>query len=230
MFATEETPVHVASIWRYPVKSLRGESLSEAEIGWDGIAGDRLVRVETAGRITSARTRPALLGLAGTLGEGGEPLIDGIAWSDPRSLTAIRAAAGPHAELRRSDGSGSFDVLPLLVTTDGAIAAFGRDGRRLRPNIVIGGVDGLEERAWPGSTIVIGDVRIDVSNLRARCVMTTVDPDSLEQDHGVLRDIVRRFDATLALDCAVGAPGRIRLGDAVALVGGRHGSGMRATL
>lgn len=153
----------------------------------------------------SARTRPALLGLAGTLGEDGEPLIDGIAWRDRRSLAAIRAAAGPHAELRRSAGSERFDVLPLLVATDGAIASFGRDGRRLRPNIVIGGVDGLDERTWPGSTIVIGDVRIDVSNPRARCVMTTVDPDTLEQDHGVLRDIVRRFDATLALDCAVRA-------------------------
>jgi hypothetical protein len=29
------------------------------------------------------------------------------------------------------------DVLPLLVATDGAIKAFGYDGRRLRPNLVI---------------------------------------------------------------------------------------------
>jgi hypothetical protein len=41
-----------------------------------------------------------------------------------------------------------FDVLPLLVATDGAIAALGEDGRRLRPNVVVGGVDGW--RSGPG--------------------------------------------------------------------------------
>ena len=75
-----------------------------------------------------------------------------------------------------------FDVLPLLVATDGAIAAFGRDRRRLRPNLVIGGVPGLDERRWPGRRLRIGDVVIEVDSLRGRCVMTTVDPDSLEQD------------------------------------------------
>lgn len=210
--------MHVESIWRYPVKSLRGEPLDEADLTREGIAGDRFVHVETAGRIITARTRPALLGLAGTLGDDGNALIDGIDWRDPRSLAAIRGAAGPRAELRFHDGPERFDVLPLLVATDGAITAFGRDGRRLRPNIVIAGVEGLAERSWPGSAIAIGDVRIEVSNLRGRCVMTTVDPDTLEQDHGVLREIVQRFDGTLALDCSVISPGRIRIGDPVSPV------------
>jgi hypothetical protein len=39
------------------------------------------------------------------------------------------------------------------VATDGAIAALGADGRRLRPNIVIAGVEGLAERTWPGRRI-----------------------------------------------------------------------------
>jgi len=46
-----------------------------------------------------------------------------------------------------------FDVPPLLVATDGASAVFGHDPRRLRPNIVIGGVDGLSEREWPGACL-----------------------------------------------------------------------------
>jgi hypothetical protein len=48
--------------------------------------------------------------------------------------------------------------------------------------------------------------------------MTTFDPDTLEQDHGVLRRIVRDFDGKMALDAAVLEPGRIRVGDAVTLL------------
>jgi len=104
-----------------------------------------------------------------------------------------------------------FDVLPLLVATDGAIAAFGLDRRRLRPNLLIGGVDGLEERAWPGRYLRIGEVIIRVQNLRARCVMTTFDPDTLAHDPEVLRDIVRRFDGRLALNCDVVHGGAIQV-------------------
>ena len=53
--------------------------------------------------------------------------------------------------LARYDGPERFDVLPLLVATDGDVAAFGRDVRRLRPNIVIDGVDGIDEFGWPGA-------------------------------------------------------------------------------
>lgn len=68
--------------------------------------------------------------------------------------------AGPGAELIHDETADRFDVLPLLVATDGAIAAFGRDGRRLRPNLVIGGVKGLDERQWPGRKLRIGEVMI----------------------------------------------------------------------
>ena len=73
--------------------------------------------------------------------------------------------------------------------------------RRLRPNLVIGGVQGLEERTWPGSTIRIGEVLIAVVDLRGRRVMTTFDPDTLAHDPEVLQDIVRRFGGKLAPNC-----------------------------
>ncbi len=113
---------------------------------------------------------------------------------------------------------GVFDVLPLLVATDGAITAFGHDGRRLRPNLVIGGVSGLDERGWEGRGLRIGEVVIALADLRGRCVMTTYDPDTLAQDPDVLKSIVRRFDGRLALNAAVAAGGRIRVGDEVQLV------------
>ncbi|MCI0658394.1 MAG: hypothetical protein L0170_15180, partial [Acidobacteria bacterium] len=60
-------------------------------------------------------------------------------------------------------------------------------------------------------------------SLRARCPMTTVDPDTLERDPEVLRDIGRRFGGCLALNAEVLRPGAIRVGDPVKLVLDRDG-------
>jgi len=130
----------------------------------------------------------------------------------------VKEAAGVDAWLEAYDDVDRFDILPLLVATDGAIAAFGRDLRRLRPNIVIGGVDGLDERDWPGAELHIGEVIIRLDALRGRCHMTTIDPDTLEVNPAILRDIVRRFDNKLALDAEVVHAGTIRVGDAVTIV------------
>ena len=211
--------MHVAELWRYPVKSLAGERLEQAEIRPDGMIGDRLVQVYDArGHVVTARKHPDLLGHRGTLGPDGEPRIDGWPWASPEAAAAITQAVGWKARLERFTGEERFDILPLLVATDGAIAALGVDGRRLRPNIVVGGVDGLGEREWPGRRLRIGEVEIAVAQLRARCVMTTYDPDTQVQDPGVLRRIVREFGGTMALDCAALAGGTVRLGDPVTLL------------
>jgi hypothetical protein len=47
--------------------------------------------------------------------------------------------------------------------------------------------------------------------------MTTVDPDTLERDPEVLKDIGRRFGGRLALDAAVVRGGTVRVGDDVVL-------------
>jgi uncharacterized protein YcbX len=208
----------LAEIWRYPVKSMAGERLAEVDVGPLGLDGDRLVHVEDArGRIVTARTRPRLLGFHATLGANGEPLIEDRPWTDAAIAAAVESAAGNGARLLRDDSVRRFDVLPLLVVTDGAIAAFSYDSRRLRANFVIGGVPGLEERNWQGQRLQIGELTIELADLRGRCVMTTIDPDTLEQDHQVLRDIVQRFDGALALNARVVRPGRVRLGDRVEL-------------
>jgi len=211
--------VHVAEIWRFPVKSLRGEQLQETELLAEGIPGDRVVHVRVPnGRVISSRTSPDLLGFTGSLGPDGEPLVDGLPWNDPRSQRAIRAATWNSAELVRYDGLDRFDVLPISLATDGSIAALGVDGRRLRPNIVVGGVHGLAERDWPGSRIRVGSSVLEIVKLRSRCVMTTFDPDTLEQDASVLQRIVDEFEGRIALDCSVLEPGRIAVGDPVQLL------------
>jgi uncharacterized protein len=151
------------------------------------------------------------------LGKDDEPLVDGHPWTSPEARAIITPIVGDNAQFRR-DENHRFDVLPLLVATDGALEAFGRDARRLRPNLVIGGVAGLEERAWEGRRLRIGDATIALDDLRSRCVMTTFDPDSVSQDTEVLKDIVRRFAGTLCLNASVVTPARIAVGDPVHLL------------
>jgi uncharacterized protein YcbX len=207
----------VEQLWRYPVKSLAGERLEVAEVTTNGIVGDRIVHVRGPEGVRTSRRQHRMLGLHGTLDPAGQPLIDGHAWRSERAAALVRAAAGDDAWLAAYDGPERFDVLPLLVATDGAIAAFGRDVRRLRPNIVVAGVDGMAETTWPGAELHIGEVVIELDSLRPRCPMTTVDPDTLERDPDVLRDIARRFGGRLALNAGVLAEGRIAVGDEVRL-------------
>jgi uncharacterized protein len=206
----------VAELWRYPVKSMAGERLQCVELKRDGIVGDRIVHVESpGGSVITSRTHPRLLGLRATLGRDGEPLIDGRPWHHPALTSVLRAAVGDGARLVRDDSMERFDVLPLLIATDGAIEALGVDRRRLRPNIIVGGVPGLAEREWPGRRLRIGEALVSVATLRRRCVMTTFDPDTQVQDLSVLRRIATEFGGTMALDCDVLEAGRIAVGDRV---------------
>ena len=209
----------IAGLWRYPVKTLAGEPITEALLTPLGIPGDRIVHVRGPEGVRTSRRHYKLLGLHGSLDADGLPRIDGHAWDSAAALAAVQSAAGDDATLEAYDGVERFDILPLLVATDGAVAAFGRDIRRLRPNILIGGVDGMAERDWEGKELHVGDAVIGLHSLRGRCPMTTVDPDLITRDPEVLKDIGRRFGGKLALNAFVREAGLVRLGDEVRLVG-----------
>lgn len=210
--------LRIEGLWRYPVKSMAGEPLQMAELTADGIPGDRIVQVHGPEGVRTSRRQHHLLGLKATLGSDGQPLVNGLPWRSEEVLALVKAAAGDDAWLDAYDGLERFDILPLLVATDGAVAAFGRDIRRLRPNILIGGVDGMDEVHWEGTELHVSDAVVRLDSLRGRCPMTTVDPDTLVRDPAVLRDISRRFGGRLALNADVMRPGVIRVGDAVQLV------------
>lgn len=229
--------MQLAEIWRYAVKSMAGERLAQAELDSGGIAGDRLVQVwqravlpdgSTGERIVTARSRPQLLAHRATLGGDGEPLVDGRPWASEAVARDVERAAGAGARLERSDDVRfRFDILPLLVMTDGAIAAIASDPaldglgverRRFRPNLVVSGVDGFDERAWEGRRLRIGEVVIALADLRGRCVMTTFDPVTGSQSIEVLRTIARTSRGVLGLNAEVVRRGRVREGDRVQLI------------
>src|SRR5688572_3947816 len=210
--------LHIAGLWRYPVKSMAGERLSTALLEPDGIAGDRLVVVAGPEGVRTSRRQHRLLGLRGTLDAEGRALINGHPWDSDEALRLVKDAAGADAWLEPAHETNRFDILPLLVATDGAVSSFGRDVRRLRPNILIGGVEGMSENEWPGSTLQSGAAIIGLDSRRTRCPMTTVDPDTLERDPEVLRDIGRRFGGRLALNAAIVRGGVLHQDDVVRLI------------
>ena len=111
-----------------------GRAARRGRAASDGIAGDRIVQVwDERNRILTARTQPRLLAHHATIGDDGEPRVDGLPWTDPEVTRRVEAAAGGGARLRRFEGVERFDVRPLLVATDGSLAAFGRDRQTAPP-------------------------------------------------------------------------------------------------
>jgi uncharacterized protein len=208
--------VHLAEIWRYPVKSLAGERLETADIEPAGIPGDRTVHVRDGrGKVATGRRHYDLVTIPATLAPDGTPLVDGQQWDSLAAARVIWEAAGDEARLAPSENGPLHDDTPLLVATDGAVDWLGEDGRRFRANLVIGGVEGLAEREWPGMSLRIGTALIGVSHLCKRCAMTTVDPDSGEADPSILTRVRRELDGQFALNCDVLEPGRVTVGDPV---------------
>jgi uncharacterized protein YcbX len=210
--------VRVAQLWRYPVKSLHGEPLNEALLNGDGVAGDRVVHVAGVRGPVTARTRPGLLTISAVTGTDGRPRISGHPWDSPTALALIRQHAGPDARLIEDHSPGRFDILSLLVATDGAVNTFGHDVRRLRPNLVLSGIPADLEPSLAGRALAVGGALIGLHSLRQRCVVTSIHPDTGTQDLDVLRRIRTAFGGRLALNSWVIHPGRIRVGDIATIV------------
>ena len=146
--------------------------------------------------------------------------MDGRPWTAPDVAAAVAKAVGQPVRLGKDESLERFDVLPLLVVTDGIVRHLGVDRRRFRPNLFIEGVAGLAERDWEGRRLRIGEAIVAPASRRGRCVMTTYDPDTLAQDHSVLRRIARELDGELGLDTTVLQAGRVAVGDPVELLEG----------
>jgi len=106
--------MHVAEIWRYPVKSLKGERITEAEITPLGIPHDRQIVVIRAinNRMLTSRTRPKLLGLQGSLDADGTPTINGHRWDSAEALELVKQAAGEEVTLEMSTPNRAGLLLP----------------------------------------------------------------------------------------------------------------------
>ncbi len=210
--------MRVAELWRYPVKALRGEALGHVEIEAEGIGGDRSLRVVDDRGIVTGRRKQRMLEVAATLDEAGQPLLDGHPWDSPQSAARIRDVAGLGARLSRPLGGHEFDAAPILLLSDGSIDQLGYDRRRFRPNIYFVGAAGPVEQGWIGREVRIGEVLLRVLEPCERCVITTIDPDTIAVDLDVLKRTRAELGGMMGVYCSVVEPGRVKTGDPVEVV------------
>jgi uncharacterized protein len=210
--------VRVAELWRYPVKGLRGEAVERLEVAADGVPGDRGLAVVDERGIVTGRRKQRMIGLAATLGEDSEPLVEGRPWQSAESAAAIREVAGSGAKLTRPIGGHEHDAAPILLLTDGSVAQLGYDRRRFRPNIYVEGAAGAAEQAWVGGRLRIGELLLSVDEPCERCVITTIDPDTIEVELEVLKRIRAELGGLMGVYCSVVEPGAVAVGDPVAVV------------
>ncbi len=81
--------MQVSQLWRYPVKSLRGEALASAVVTRDGIVSDRVVHVAGARGPLTGRTRHGLLSLEASTGPTGPPLVGGYPWVSDEAAALV---------------------------------------------------------------------------------------------------------------------------------------------
>jgi uncharacterized protein YcbX len=125
-----------------------------------------------------------------------------------------------------SDQVGFADGFPFLVATTASIAQFNKDLgydisiMRFRPNIVIDGdsLQPYEEDNW--KSIVINGVQYDLVKPCSRCVMPSINPETLERERAVIETLVatrKEGNATFFGQNAVHTPkqGLITVGDGV---------------
>src|SRR5262245_24568781 len=234
---------HVEAIFRYPVKSMRGEQLEVAQLGWHGIDGDRrlaLRRIDdrsgfpwlTAGKL------PDLVRFAPHRRE------DGAQKDLP---THVRTPEGDEMpvfgedlakEVGRRYGApvqmmqlnhGVFDEASVSVIASDTVREIGRlagrsaDIRRFRPNIVVRLLRAVpfQENEWVGGVLSFGEeddtAAITVTMCDARCSMVNLDPDSADPDPEVLKAVVRANRNNAGIYGAVTRVGRLAVGQAIFL-------------
>jgi uncharacterized protein len=229
----------LSEIWRYPVKSMAGESLARADISWQGLAGDRRWAFIRPGIPRSGfswltiRQQPRMWHYHPAFTEPGEPdrsptivrTPDGREFdvTDPR----LAAELGDDLRVIKQD-RGIFDSLPLSLITTRSIADLedllelprGELGaRRFRPNLLVEpyGAGHFPEDGWPGAVLRIGSMRMRIDRQDPRCVVITVDPDRLDASPAVLRTVVQQRRTFLGVYGSTVTPGAVAVGDEVVL-------------
>ncbi|MGH7938902.1 MAG: MOSC domain-containing protein [Bryobacteraceae bacterium] len=194
----------VEAIFRYPVKSMAGEQVDAARLGWHGIDGDRrlaLRRTQDQGGfpfLTASKLPDLLLFTPHRHGDGTEGDLPTHVLTPEGEEMAIFGEELA-AEIERRHGSpvqimhlrsGIFDQAPISIITPDTVREIARgadrllDMRRFRPNIVIRLLrSGLfEEDKWVGGFLWFGapgdGACVSVTMRDIRCSMVNLDPES----------------------------------------------------
>lgn len=222
----------VTHISRYPVKSMRGESLETTAVGFQGVPLDRSFAFVQEGDHSSfpwftGRQCKELLQCQPIIGEGRWPTMRVQSPAGEFDLGGaefaqqLEAWSGKKARLH-SDYRGCQDVAYISVISAATIRALTEAGgvpndqRRFRMNFVVDlGGEPFAEKAWVGKQIQIGGVTIAIHEQDRRCNMITFDPESGESTPEVLKKAGELNDACAGVYCSVLTAGTAAVGDAV---------------
>jgi uncharacterized protein YcbX len=226
---------HVVGLWRYPVKSMAPEPLTEIDVSWHGFAGDRRWAFVRDGVTQSGF--PWL-----TLRERADLNHFRPAFVDPtqpdKSATTVRTPAGtvfditdpalaaelwPEGAKVIKQSRGIFDTFPLSLITTQTIARLGEmvgaplDVQRFRPNILVAAAapDPFQEDDWVGRVLRIGGMDMRVDKRDGRCVVITIDPTTTQRNPAILRTVARDRQGCLGVYGSTVTPGRVVVNDSV---------------
>jgi uncharacterized protein YcbX len=234
---------HVEAIFRYPVKSMAGEQLDSAQLGWHGLDGDRRLafrRLDDRSGFpwVNATKLPELLLFAPRRGENGAQgdLPTHIRTPEGKELPVFGDDLA--ADVGRRCGSpvqmmqlrqGIFDEASISVISFDTVAEVGRlagqdpDVRRFRPNIAVrlDRSGPFQENEWVGGVLSFGEgdasPAITVTMRDARCSMVNLDPDSARPAPEVLKAVVRANQNNAGIYGVVTRIGRLTVGQPVIL-------------
>ncbi len=231
----------VEALFRYPVKSMSGELLDVADLGWHGLDGDRRLafrRVDDHGGFPwlTATKLPKLI-LFAPLRRG--PVADGnlpthvrtpegaeLAVFGQELATDVGRRYGLPVEMMHLN-RGIFDEANISVITSATVGEIGRlaaqspDVRRFRPNILIKSLRSLpfEEDEWVGGLLSFGQTSeataIAVTYRDERCSMVNFDPDSARPAPEVLKAVVRNRNNKAGVYGTVVRRGRLAVGQPI---------------
>ncbi|MEO9171312.1 MAG: MOSC N-terminal beta barrel domain-containing protein [Candidatus Baltobacteraceae bacterium] len=203
----------LASIWRYPVKSLHGESLAAAEVTPSGIVGDR----ESALVVTHGHTR------LGKTYRGKESNLLHLVYD---AKAALRAATerGVDVEVVNEDAH-YFDDAPISIVIDrwleglSAHVGFTVEPERFRPNFFVRATPSfaLDEASLTGREMVLGEIVLRARYPIERCVTTTYDQTTGASDPEILRYVAQNRSTWMGIYCDVLRAGTARIGDSLTL-------------
>jgi uncharacterized protein len=198
----------IDAVRRYPVKSLRGESLQCARVGASGLVGDRA----SALFVTAGNAR------VGETYRGKEhDRLHLIADKD----AALEAAAARGVTAQMRDGEHFFDDAPVSIVVDRWLeelrehVGYPVEWERFRPNFFIRATPEFsqDETELQGAELKLGGVRLCVRGPIERCVTVTYHPRGAHSDPRILRFLAERRSASLGIYCDVLEPGEASVGD-----------------
>jgi uncharacterized protein YcbX len=202
------------AIHRYPVKSLRGETLDSALITQSGIEGDRArALLVTEGHARVGKTYR---------GKENNQLHLAIDPADAQALGRIKNVA---TTIEESE-DGYFDDAPISILVDrwldGLSAHLGSpvDYRAFRPNFYVEAAPAfnMQEDDLSGRELSLGEVMLRVRYPIERCVTITYDQNDGTPDPRILRYVTQERSTWMGIYCDVLRAGTVRTLDSFALV------------